>query len=206
MIHEPVIILKPEMVRIHSTARIDSWVKIEGGRGVSIGRGVHISSFAHLNIGGGYLSIGDYVAVTSGARILSGTNTRAGQAMSSVAPPEMHVIERKETVIEDFAFIGSGATVLPGVTIGRYAVVGAGAVVTKDVPPYAIVFGIPARIVDDRRNLEGWHYGDGDDAPMNVPLDRDAQIVQAAIADKYGFLCSPGYATDFVKYMGDDHA
>jgi UDP-2-acetamido-3-amino-2,3-dideoxy-glucuronate N-acetyltransferase len=51
------------------------------------------------------------------------------------------------TVIERGASIGGGATVLPGVTIGARALVGAGAVVTRDVPPYAVVAGNPARIV-----------------------------------------------------------
>jgi len=48
-------------------------------------------------------------------------------------------------VIEDDAWIGAGAIILPGITIGRGAVVGAGAVVTRDVPPYTIVVGVPAR-------------------------------------------------------------
>lgn len=52
-----------------------------------------------------------------------------------------------QTVIEDGASIGGGAVILPGVRVGRRAMIGAGAVVTKDVPPYAIVVGNPARIV-----------------------------------------------------------
>ena len=51
-----------------------------------------------------------------------------------------------DTVDQNDADIGVGATVLPGVRIGRGAVVGAGAVVSKDVPPYAVVVGVPARI------------------------------------------------------------
>ena len=49
--------------------------------------------------------------------------------------------------IREGAWIGAGATVLPGVTIGKYAIVGAGAIVTKDVPDYAVVVGSPARVV-----------------------------------------------------------
>jgi acetyltransferase-like isoleucine patch superfamily enzyme len=52
--------------------------------------------------------------------------------------------------LEDYAWIASRATILPGVTIGRGAVVAAGALVTKDVPPYAIVGGIPAKKIGER--------------------------------------------------------
>ena len=52
-----------------------------------------------------------------------------------------------DVVLERGAFIGAGATVLAGVRVGRCAVVGAGAVVTEDVPPYAVVAGVPARVV-----------------------------------------------------------
>lgn len=57
-------------------------------------------------------------------------------------------------VIEDYAVLGSRVTILPGVTVGRGAVVATGAVVTKDVPPYTVVGGVPAtRIRDRSKNL-----------------------------------------------------
>jgi maltose O-acetyltransferase len=59
--------------------------------------------------------------------------------------------------IEDYVFIGPRAIILAGVTIGRGAIVGAGAVVTKDVPPYAMVGGVPAKIIGERRNKD-LHY------------------------------------------------
>ena len=55
-------------------------------------------------------------------------------------------------VIHDFAWVGIGAMILQGVTIGKGAVVCAGAVVTKDVPDFAIVAGIPAKVVGTRNN------------------------------------------------------
>jgi len=154
VIYDNVLILKPEAVFIHDSARVDSFCKIEGGLGVHIGKGCHISSFAHLNIGSGKLWIGDYVAITSGAKIHSGTNTPAGQSMSSAAPQEMQVVERGETRIGDYAFIGSGAQVLMGCDVGEYAIVGAGAVVPKSVPPYMVVMGVPAHVVG-RRKMDG---------------------------------------------------
>lgn len=57
-------------------------------------------------------------------------------------------------IIEDYVFIGPRAIILPGVTIGKGAVVAAGAVVTKDVAPYSIVAGIPAKEIGDRKNKD----------------------------------------------------
>jgi acetyltransferase-like isoleucine patch superfamily enzyme len=57
-------------------------------------------------------------------------------------------------VLEDHVWLGAGVTVLKGVTIGHDSVVAAGAVVTKDVPPFTLVAGVPARPV---RQLAGWH-------------------------------------------------
>jgi acetyltransferase-like isoleucine patch superfamily enzyme len=53
----------------------------------------------------------------------------------------------EEIIIKKGAWIGAGASILPGVTVGKYAIVGAGAIVTKDVPDYAVVVGIPAKVV-----------------------------------------------------------
>lgn len=148
------IFLKSEMIHIYRGARIDGMVKVEGGMGVHIGPGCHVSSFAHLNIGGGLLFIGENAAITSGAAILSGTNTMQGEAMSSASPVAMQVVERRRTTIEAYAFIGSHAVIYPGVTVGHHAVVKAGAVVTKDVAPWAIVAGVPAKAVGRRVQQE----------------------------------------------------
>lgn len=60
-------------------------------------------------------------------------------------PSERKVFSKGPVVIEDGAWIGEGACILPGVRIGRHAIVGANAVVTRDVPPYTVVAGVPAR-------------------------------------------------------------
>jgi maltose O-acetyltransferase len=69
---------------------------------------------------------------------------------------------RKPVVIEDDVWIGSNAVVMPGVRLGCGSVVGAGAVVTQDVPPFAIVVGVPARIIKYRKeNTPPFHPAPG---------------------------------------------
>lgn len=58
------------------------------------------------------------------------------------------------TTVKKGASIGANATIVCGVTIGEYAMVAAGAVVTRDVPPYALVVGVPARVTGDTRHLK----------------------------------------------------
>lgn len=154
-VYDPVVVLRPERVQMADTARLDSFVKVEGGQGVRIGAYVHICSFCHVNIGGGTVEIGDYAGLASGAKVLGGSNKPAGYSMSAAAPADRQVVDRARTVIGPRAFVGVNAVVMPGVTLGEGAVVGAGAVVTKDVPPWTIVAGVPARAIGTRARQEG---------------------------------------------------
>lgn len=149
-VYEDVLFMSPERIQLREGVRIDAFVKLEGGQGLTIGKYVHIASFAHVGIGGGVCSIGDFAAVASGARILTGSNQPEGQSMSAAAPSLMQVVSRAETCIGEYAFVGVNAVIMPGVRIGDRAVVGAGAVVTKDVPAGAIVAGVPAREIGYR--------------------------------------------------------
>ncbi|MCZ7683701.1 MAG: acyltransferase [Sandaracinaceae bacterium] len=94
----------------------------------------------------GDLRVGANVGVGPGVKIITSFHAEAGRAVPILHAP----IEFAPVVIEDDADLGVGAIVLPGVTVGRGAQVGAGAVVTRDVPAYAIVAGSPARILRER--------------------------------------------------------
>lgn len=99
--------------------------------------------------------VGDRVTLKSGVQVWDGI--RLGDDVfvgpnvtftNDLFPRSKQYPERfATTVIEDGASIGGGAVILPGVRVGRRAMIGAGAIVTKDVPPFAIVVGNPARIV-----------------------------------------------------------
>jgi maltose O-acetyltransferase len=89
----------------------------------------------------GSLRIGENVSISPEVTILT--------AFHPIDDPEFRVATRP-IEIDDYAFIGTRATILAGVRIGRGAVVGAGAVVTRDVPPLAVVAGVPARQVGTR--------------------------------------------------------
>lgn len=96
------------------------------------------------------LVIEDHVGWGPGAKVLGSTHTGL--------PPDVPIIETgleiRPVRVQSEADIGTNATLLPGVTIGRGAIVGAGAVVTKDVPPFAIVVGVPARLLRWRKPPE----------------------------------------------------
>jgi maltose O-acetyltransferase len=111
--------------------------------GISIGEGTIIGDRCFLD-GRAKLKIGNSVDIASQVLIY---NAEHDLTNDDFAAPHYGEVE-----IKDFVFIGPRAIILPGVTIGRGAVVGAGAVVTKHVPDYAVMGGVPARIIGERKN------------------------------------------------------
>lgn len=150
-IYEPVVILRPDKVSIHPTARIDAFVKIEGGEGVAIHEAVHVASFCHINAGGGQVILGAHSGYASGVVICGGQPDLSYRHVSPQDPSELRAAQRRLTIISPFAVVFANAVVLPGVLVGEGAIVGAGAVVTRDIPPWEVWAGNPARKVGERR-------------------------------------------------------
>jgi acetyltransferase-like isoleucine patch superfamily enzyme len=89
------------------------------------------------------LTLEDYVGWGPGAKVLGSTHT--GQPMN--LPIIQTDLEIRPVLVQKWADIGTNATLLPGVTVGEGSIVGAGAVVARDVPPYAVVAGVPAKVI-----------------------------------------------------------
>lgn len=109
---------------------------------VELGERVSLNAFVHI-WGDGGVVIGNRVMIGSHTAITTVTHDYTADCMKDT-------VIRKRVVIEDDVWIGTHCVVMPGVTIGKGAVIGAGAVVTKNVPPNAIVAGVPARLIKYR--------------------------------------------------------
>jgi acetyltransferase-like isoleucine patch superfamily enzyme len=121
--------------------------------GISIGQNCFIGEFNVIR-GQGGVTIGDGVYTGPMVKIVAVNHVFDDPHR----PIREQGITAQGIVIEDDVWLGAGATVVDGVTIGRGSIIGAGAVVTTDIPPYSIAVGIPAKPVKDRRQLEGNHH------------------------------------------------
>ena len=114
---------------------------------VPIGKGTVINSGVKLyDEYQGLVSFGQRVAVASDVNIIASSNPN-NSMLSKVPYVQEHLNRVAPVIIEDDAWIGSQVVVLPGVTIGKGAIVGAGAVVVRDVAPETTVAGAPARLI-----------------------------------------------------------
>ena len=120
---------------IGDNTKIDAFVYIE--EGVKIGNNVKIRPFTFIPEG-----------VTIEDDVFIGPNVTFTNDKYPRSRGEWKLLK---TVVKKGASIGAGSVILPGITIGENAMVGAGSVVTKDVPPNAVVAGNPARVIEHRR-------------------------------------------------------
>lgn len=155
--------MRMEKYFVHESSYIDEGAQIGEGTkiwhfshilpGAKIGR--HCSLGQNVNIGNN-VRIGDYVKIQNNVSVYEGVTLEEGVFCgpscvftNDLSPRAKYPKGRqnyKKTLVKKGATIGANATVVCGITVGKYAMVGAGAVVVKDVPDNALVTGIPAKI------------------------------------------------------------
>jgi UDP-2-acetamido-3-amino-2,3-dideoxy-glucuronate N-acetyltransferase len=129
------------------------------GENCNIGQNVVISPEASL---GNNVKVQNNVSVYTGVRCEDDVFLGPGCVFTNILNPRSFISRKEEfisTLVKRGASIGANATILCGITIGEYAMIGAGAVVTKDVPPFALIVGNPGRQVG-RVDREGRTMGE----------------------------------------------
>ena len=134
-------------VKIGKGSVIHTKARFYDPRNIEIGDDTIVGESAVLD-GREKLIIGSHVDIASEVMIYNSQHNIESETFEATLDKVM---------IEDYVFVGPRVIILPGVKIGRGAIVAAGAVVTKEVPPYAIVGGVPAKIIGERRNKD-LHY------------------------------------------------
>lgn len=124
--------------KVDETFRLFPPFYADFGKNISFGKNVFVNSGCHFQDQGG-IKIGDGVFI--------GHNVVLATATHDLDPRMNRKLHYKPITIENNVWIGSNSTILQGVTVGEWAVVAAGAVVTKDVAPYTVVGGVPAKFI-----------------------------------------------------------
>lgn len=109
---------------------------------VSIGERCSIHEYSYI-AGEGEIAIGNYVAIANNCTIISESHNFADRNV----PIKMQGLSAQPVIIGDDVWLGSKVTILGNVKIGKGAVIGAGSVVTRDIPEYAIAFGAPCKVI-----------------------------------------------------------
>lgn len=142
-----VLVFHPENVELGDNVYVGHYAILKGyyKNTMRIGDETWIGQQAFLHSAGG-IDIGARVGIGPGVRIITSSHAEAGREVPILSSP----VELAPVVIEDDCDLGVSAVILPGVRIGRGAQIGAGAVVTEDIPPFTVAVGVPAKVTRER--------------------------------------------------------
>lgn len=177
---------------VHSTAIVDDgaiigdgsrvwhWVHISGGarigKGCSFGQNVYVGNRVVI---GDNVKIQNNVSVYDNVTLEDGVFCGPSMVFTNVYNPRAEVSrkdEYRDTLVKRGATLGANCTIVCGTTIGEYAFVGAGAVVNRDVPAFALMLGVPAR-------QAGWMSRFGE--RLDLPLTGDAETTCPHTGERY---------------------
>ena len=152
MIHSSVIFFGKDRIKIGKNVRIDCYSVLSAGpAGIEIGDNVHISSAVQIFGFSGKVIIESFAGISPRATLLTATDDFVeGHMIGPCVPEEYRKVQKGNIIVCRHAVIGCGSVVLPGVTIGQGASVGALSLIKFDVPEYAVVVGIPQRQIGTR--------------------------------------------------------
>jgi len=181
-----------EDVFVHESSYIDDNVTIK--RGTKIWHFCHVlndckigenCSFGQNVVVGPKVNIGNKVKIQNNVSVYEGVTLEDGVfcgpscVFTNVFNPRSEIVRKSEyktTLVKRGATLGANCTIVCGVTLGKFAFIGAGAVISKDVPDYALMVGVPAKQV-------GWmsEYGE----KLDLPLKGNAEIICKHTNQKY---------------------
>ncbi|MEW9891754.1 MAG: CatB-related O-acetyltransferase [Candidatus Symbiodolus clandestinus] len=141
---------------------------------------------------------GDYVQIAAGAIFMIGANNTHNSSLISTYPfLESECLQHShqaqgDTIIGHDSWIGTGALILPGITLGNGSIIGSGSVVTKDIPPYTFAAGNPAKVISQRFSdqevsellaLQWWHWPEKKVQALKANIQRN-DVYQLVVASQ----------------------
>lgn len=183
-----------EGAQIGNGSRVWHFVHVCGGaqigKNVSLGQNVFIGNKVVI---GNHCKIQNNVSVYDNVTLEDGVFCGPSMVFTNVYNPRA-LVERKneyrDTLVKRGATLGANSTIVCGVTVGAYAFVGAGAVVQKDVPNFALMVGVPARQI-------GWMSAYGE--KLDLPLEGNGETICPHTGDIYSLSCGTLTQTEAIQ-------
>jgi acetyltransferase-like isoleucine patch superfamily enzyme len=144
-------IYSPETISVGNHVRIDDFCVLSGGAGIVLGNYVHVAAFCAL-YGAASIVLEDFSGLSARVTVYTASDDYSGKSLTNPTVPARFkpLGERAPVLIKRHAIVGTNSTIMPGVTIGEGAAVGAHSFVTKDCQEWGVYFGSPAKRIGAR--------------------------------------------------------